>query len=123
MAATQPVLAGTTLAHPRLENGFIERVVFRGKSVEMASGAQVTDLVVAGAKREFTLRWDTLTASEKADVITAFTAIKASSGSFTAPDAAVYTVTRDGDAELEFSFIRAAGGTFVYSSSLQLREV
>lgn len=123
MAATQPVLAGTTLAHPKQEGGFSERVLFRSTSVEMASGAQSTDLVVSGAKRVFTLSWQAITAAEKADIITAFTAIKESSGSFTSPDSTVYTVTRDGDAEVEFEYVLTAGGNFHYNASLRLREV
>lgn len=125
MAATQPVLAGTTLPHPQLEGGFTERVMFRGTSIEMASGAQSTDLVVSGAKKVFTLSWQTITAAEKADIITALTAIKESSGSFTSPDSTVYTVTRDGDADIEFNYVRTAGGNFHYdvTGSLRLREV
>jgi hypothetical protein len=123
MAPTQPVLAGTTLPHPKAEDGFSERVVFRGVSVEMASGAQSTDLVVSGAKRLFTLSWQAITATEKGNIITAFTAIKEGSGSFTSPDSTVYTVTRDGDAEIEFEYVLTAGGVFRYNASLRLREV
>lgn len=125
MAATQPVLAGTTLPHPQGEDGFRERVGFRGVSVEMASGAQSTDLVVSGAKRTFVVSWTTITAAEKAAIITALTAIKESSGSFTSPDSTVYTVTRDGDADLEFKYVQTAGGNFHYdvTGSLRLREV
>jgi len=118
--ATQPILAGTTLAHP---SAFSEEVEFRGTSVEMASGAQSTDLVVAAAKRRFSVTWQTLTAAEKADIITAFTAIKQASGSFTSPDSTVYTVTRAGDAVLNFEYVQIAGGNFRYAGSLQLREV
>ena len=118
--ATQPILAGTTLAHP---SAFSEEVEFRGTSVEMASGAQSTDLVVSGIKRIFTLTWQTLTAAEKASIITAFTAIKEASGSFTSPDSTVYTVTRAGDATIRFVYVQTAGGTFRYKADLQLREV
>ncbi len=123
MAPTQPILAGTTLPHPKAESGFSERVVFRGVSVEMASGAQSTDLVVSGAKKTFTISWHAITAAQKADIITALTAIREASGSFTSPDSTVYTVTRDGDAEIEFEYVLTAGGVFRYNASLRLREV
>ena len=123
MAATQPILAGTTLAHPTIDGGFSETLSFRGKTIEKADGSQSTDLVQSGAKRTFVLKWHMISASEKADIITAFTAVKDASGAFTAPDGNAYTVTRDGDADLEFEFVRSAGGVFGYDSSLKLREV
>jgi len=123
MAATQPILAGTALAHPTVPGGFSETLSFRGKTIEKADGTQSTDLVQSGVKRTFVLKWEMLSSTEKADLITAFTAIKSSSGSFTAPDSSVYTVTRDGDAELDFEYVRSAGGAFGYNCSLALREV
>ena len=121
MAATQPILAGTTLPHPQT---FRERVGFRGTSTEMADGSQTTDLVESGIKKVFTLVWNlNVTASTKADIITAFTAIKDTSGSFTSPDSTVYTVTREGDAEIDFEYELVGGGAFRFSGSLSLREV
>ena len=103
--------------------GFAETLSFRGKTIERADGSQSTDLVQSSAKRTFVLKWKMLSASEKADIITAFTAIKDTSGAFIAPDGSAYTVTREGDADLEFEFVRSSGGVFGYDSSLQLREV
>jgi hypothetical protein len=118
--ATAPVLASQTLAHP---SAFEVTVTFRGGVTELANGTQATDLVHSGAKKLFYLEWGTLTGAQKTTLETAFAAIKNTSASFTDPDNASFTVTRDGDTELSFRYIRVAGGGFRYATSLRLREV
>lgn len=118
--ATAPVLASQTLAHP---SAYEVTVTFRGGVTELASGAQSVDLVQSGAKRLFYLEWSALTGTQRSTLETAFAAIKNTSASFTDPDGATHTVTRDGDAQLAFRYIRVAGGGFRYAASLRLREV
>lgn len=118
--ATQPVLATNALAHP---SAYEVTVTFRGGVTELANGTQATDLVQANAKKLFYLEWNALTGAQKTTLETAFAAIKNTSGSFTDPDNSTFTVTRDGDTEMSFRYIRVAGGGFRYSASLRLREV
>jgi hypothetical protein len=118
--ATVPVLASQNLAHP---SAYEVTVTFRGGVTELASGVQSTDLVQSGAKKLFYLEWNALTSAQKTALETAFAAIKNSSASFTDSDNNSFTVTRDGDAQLSFRYIRVAGGGFRYSASLRLREV
>lgn len=117
--ATQPTLAGSTLAHP---STYRESVLYRGGRRIMADGSQVTDLVNSNAKRRFHIEWASLTAGERTTLETAYAAVKNTTGSFKTPDNNTYTVTLDGDAELEFEYILLPDGSFRYTASLDLRE-
>lgn len=123
MAITQPILAGNTLAYPDAESGHVKTPMYRGGVLEMADGTQITDLVQASAKNTIKLKWSTLTAAELATLLTAWAAVKASSGSYTDVDGVVYTVTLDGLGELPTTSRLVAGGLVRYATELKLREV
>lgn len=112
MATTQPVLAGTTLPYAASADGYGEGYEYRGGMRRMADGSVVVDLVQASGKRRFRLFWPSLTNTQKESIITAFSAIKDTSGSFTAPTGTVYTVTRDPEApDLQFDAFGVADGS------------
>jgi hypothetical protein len=81
-------------------------------------------LVQSGVKREFTLAWDMLTSTQKANIITAFTALLTgyTSSNFTDVNGNTYTVTRYPGQYPEFTPVVAAGG-LRYRAELKLREV
>ena len=114
-----PQLASNTLATPQEYDEIRE---FRGGTVVLADGTQHTDLVQAAAKRRFRLVWNTLTAAQKATLQTAFDSmVTGGSATFVDMASASYTVTRDGDTDLDFRYVRTASGTR-YAATLALRE-
>lgn len=115
-----PTLAGSTLAKP---NEYSEDRAFRGGTVELADGTQHTDLVQASAKRTFRLEWTALSSTEKGTLQSAFDAmVTAGTATYLDLDAASYTVSADGQAEIEFRAVKAAGGKR-WAATLNLREV
>lgn len=112
-------LAGYTLPEP---SEYEEDRAYRGGTVEMASGAQSTDLVQASAKRTVKLSWTNISGSQKTAVETALAAIKDTSGAYVDPAGASFNVTADGLATIKWKWVRAAAG-FRYSGSVTLREV
>lgn len=117
-----PTLAGYTLPSPYADGGYQEKVEYRGATVEMADGTQQTDLVQASAKRKWRVEFRIITSAQKSTVESAWDAIKDASATFTDPNGSSYSVTRDGDADLEWKWVKAASG-FRYSATIALREV
>ena len=120
MAATQPILAGTTLAYP---SAFSEEVSFLGTTSQTASEIQKVKLVATSAKRLFTLNWTMLTNAERNTIVSAFTVIKQTIGLFLAVDGNEYIVARLDDNDIKFEYMQTAGGTFRYNGDLKLQEV
>lgn len=112
-------LAGYTLAEP---SEYEEDLTYRGGVVEMASGAQKTDLVQGSGKRTVKLTWANINGTQKGTIETALAVIKDTSGSFTDPNGATFNVTPDGLATIKWKWVRAAAG-FRYSGGVTLREV
>ncbi len=112
-------LAGYTLAEP---SEYEEDLNYRGGVVEMANGAQKTDLVQSSGKRTVKLTWANITGTQKGTVETALAVIKDTYGSFTDPNGATFNVTADGLVSVKWKWTRAAAG-FRYSGSVTLREV
>ncbi|KKN74771.1 hypothetical protein LCGC14_0386640 [marine sediment metagenome] len=126
MATTTPVLEAQTLAEPHWQDGYIEEILYRGASVEMADGSVKYDLVSATAKHEFTLKFIGITSGEKSTLETAFAAIKTgyNNNNFTSPTNTQYTVTRHpSQRTLKWESIIIAGNTLRWSTTLRLREV
>lgn len=114
----KPTLGGVNLPHP---NEYRERVSYRGGVNDMADGRQQTDLVASGAKRHFRLGL-LATPAEKADVESAWQTVSQTSAAYTDPLGAAYTVTRAGNADLEWRWVQTANG-YRYQTALELREV
>ena len=94
MAISTPVLGGVTLPDVA-PDGFTEGYGYRGSDREMLSGAIVTDLVTASAKRTFELSWHSLTEAQVATIKSAFATVDDGSASLVTPLGATVTVTRD----------------------------
>ena len=122
--ATQPSLGAQSLPHPGL-GGYEEEVFVKGATRRMASGALVRDLVSNTTKRRFTLHWPALTTAQRADVLAAYALVRnGSSATFTAPDAATYTVVLAENGFPRFAVSATKGGTaLVWDGSLSLEEV
>lgn len=119
--ATQPVLGGTTMAHP---STYEESYGYRGAAVEMANGSIAWDLVTTTAKRVFTLGWKNISTTARNTIHTAFDTVKTATQTFTAPTGSSYTVTRaPGQDELEWSAVADGQGNLRWSTTMQLREV
>lgn len=115
-------LGGVTLPDVATD-GFRENYGYRGVDREMLSGAVVTDLVVASAKRTFELRWRALTETQVATIKTAFATVDDGSATLITPLGATVTVTRDvGALALEIQW-ESRGRRPRASVSMRLREV
>lgn len=126
MPTSQPVLATNNLPHPAGPSGYDEQLEFRGAPSEMADGSVMFDLVNPTGKHLFVLKWENITATQKATVETAWTAIymSYSANNFTAPTGTTYTVTRDpGQTKIDWKSTITGAGELVWSGELRLREV
>ncbi len=123
MAIQAPVVAGTTLASCA---AYEQTDTLRGATAEMADGSVHFELVASGAKKDFVLSWDMLTAAQRADVSTAWAALATaySSNNFVSVLGDTYTVTRHPDQkELKFTAVQVNGVVLRYKGELRLREV
>lgn len=112
-------LGAFVLAEP---SEYEEDLTYRGGTVEMASGAQKTDLVQSSGKRTVKLTWSNINGTQKGVIESALAVIKDTSGSFTDPNGATFNVTASGLVSIKWRWVRAATG-FRYSGSVTLREV
>ena len=123
MAATAPVLGGTTMAHPKNPGGFEIEREYRGAIVILADGTAVADLVASSAKHLIALHWENITAAQLATIYTAFATVDDGSATLVAPNGTSYTVMRDaGSASIRFTAQVNSAGELVYSGSMFLRE-
>lgn len=128
MAATQPVLAGYTLEHPK-KDGYREIKSLKGAFAQMANGSFIFDGVGTGGLTgviTFEIEWVALTNTQKATLESAYNALAAAESgvSFTTPTGAVYTVGRNPqDADLSMVITVKAGGIFVWNCRLSLRTI
>lgn len=113
-------LAGIVLAP---ENQFQSRLEWRGGATVLANGNIRRDLVQASPKHVFTLSWPWLTATDRANLESAYEAAVNGPVSFVAPDGETYTVTAAEEAALEFDAFRSAGRLIYRTSAIVLREV
>jgi hypothetical protein len=123
MALQAPVVAGTTLASC---SAYDQTDTLRSSTVELADGSVHFELVATGAKKDFVLGWDMLTAAQMADVRTAWVALATaySSNNFVSVLGDTYTVTRHPDQkELKFTAVHVNGVLLRYKGELRLREV
>lgn len=122
MAISTASLGGVTLPDVALD-GFVETYGYRGSDRETLSGAVVTDLVTANAKRTFELTWHALNESQVATIKTAFATVDDGSATLVTPLGATVTVTRDvGFLALEISW-ESRGRRPRARVSMKLREV
>lgn len=89
----------------------------------MANNTLVEDHVVSGPKRVWSMDFRNLTATQKADLITAFGLVAGTTATFVDLEGSSYTVTRDSSTRtLEFVPIRVTAG-LRWSTTLVLRQV
>lgn len=120
MAYTQVVLGAYSL--PALSD-YEETREFRGAMVEMADGTVQFDVVTTSAKRLFVLYWTLLTDAQKATLESAYDALKTATATLVLPTGVTPspTVSRT-KKELVFKPVMS-GGNFLWSTSMELREV
>jgi len=123
MALQAPVVESTTLASC---SAYEQTDTLRSATVELADGSVHFELVASGAKKDFVLSWDMLTATQMAAVRTAWVALATaySSSNFVSVLGDTYTVTRHPDQkELKFTAVHINGTVLRYKGELRLREV
>jgi hypothetical protein len=122
MTISTATLGGTTLPDVTTD-GFKEGYGYRGSDREMLSGAVVTDLVTASAKRTFELSWREITETQVNTIKTAFATVDDGSATLVTPLNATVTVTRDvGFMALDIQW-RSRGRKVRADVTMKLREV
>lgn len=117
MAYTQPVVGSITLPHI---SGCSLEVEHRGSMVEMADGSVAFD-VVAADKQTWTLKWQTLTDTDKGTIESVWTSLATASAAMTTPTGGSITVTRSNRAPKFEAQFAAAG--LRWDVELEFREV
>lgn len=97
-------------------------VVYRGATVEMADGTEVTDLVNASAKRLWTLDWANVTASQRSQIETAYGEAVAGAVTFRDENDSAHTVQVSGLEPMRWTVMYSPSG-YRFSSQMTLREV
>lgn len=122
MAISTATLGGVTLPDVTTD-GFREGYGYRGSDREMLSGAVVTDLVTASAKRTFELSWRELTETQVGTIKTAFATVDDGSATLVTPLGSTVTVTRDiGFMAIDIQW-RSRGRKVRADVTIKLREV
>jgi hypothetical protein len=123
MAATTPVLGGTTMAQVKNPGGFEMERVYRGGIAILADGTAVVDLVASAAKHVFRLSWENITNTEWLAILTAFATIDDGSATFVAPNGTSYTVMRDpGNPSVSGTMKTVAASAQRWDAQMTLRE-
>lgn len=121
--ATQPVLAGYTLPHPK-KDGYNEEKEYKGAWQQMAAGNFVFD-AVGGANNTqvwINIEWAYISTSEKDTIKSAFDAMfAAGSATLITPENLNYTVTANPQSpKFSYAGTTKPGGVLVWNCRLSL---
>ena len=117
--ATIPTLGGTPL--PKVKEQPFRRM-YRGGTLQMASGKIVHDLVDNTPRHSFRLEMILLTAAELSSVLTAWDAIKNTTATYVSIRNTSHTVTQPEGAEAEAVPVVTAAGDIKYNLTFELIE-
>lgn len=117
--ATIPTLGGVALPAPK-EQGYTR--LYRGGSLNMASGKIVHDLIDANARHQFSLRWEFMTNAQLGTITTAWDGIKNTTAAYVSVRNTSHTVTRPEGGELDVTPVVTSAGDLKFHISMELIE-